>query len=757
MNILKKQLYQLIKENETVFDFIQEQAVNGLWFWSLEDLNKKWVNPAFCEALGYEVNCIDSSILSNIVYEKDKPVLDEVYTSLFENKDTIDKNKAIRFYHKDGSIVWFSFSFLLIKDQNQSPTHVIIGHKEVTHKNVNSLINRYELILNNHSTFIIRTDLEGKYTYANDYFCTCFGLEKKNIIGQDSMDSIVVEDHLKCREAVINCIQNPEQSYFSMIRKPLPNGQIAYTEWEYKAITNAQNEVEEIQCVGIEVTEKVKAEQKREENTKQLVRTQRLLASCNKNTQVGVWELDLKTGFSQWDKIVKEIHEVDDDFVSDIKLGISFYTEEDQKRIAKYVAIAIQKGKKYDDEFQITTYKGNKKWVRTTGTPIMKDGKCVDLYGTFQDVTQQKQIKLNLQQKINELEKAQQEIQKIKERYEFTLDNTGIGLWELDLNNQNLYWDKQAQEIFGVNVTNPIGRAVARTVISEEDIEEIDANLELMIQGKLESYEKEYRTVVIKGEARFLHTRAVLMRDENQNPMRIVGIIQNITKQKEYERIVEEQNKELANSEEEMRKNIREMYHLQQNIFKQKLQLEQIFDAVPAMIYQFRRDNEGNISFPLVSRGSEIILGVKATEILNQNSSEIFEAIHPNDLLGFRSSIKQSVETMQKWESELRLLKNGKEVWIHATSKPTHMDNGGIVWTGIMQNINHIKQTEFKVQEKNKQLLETLSKLQETQSQLIHNEKMTTLGQLVASIAHEINTPLGAIQSSSKSIEKNVG
>ena len=74
----------------------------------------------------------------------------------------------------------------------------------------------------------------------------------------------------------------------------------------------------------------------------------------------------------------------------------------------------------------------------------------------------------------------------------------------------------------------------------------------------------------------------------------------------------------------------------------------------------------------------------------------------------------------------------------------------------IIRDIGDRKRAEAALQQSNQELATTLQALKTAQDDLIQSEKMAALGQFVAAVAHEINTPLGAIRSSISNISKDL-
>ncbi|WP_035673499.1 PAS domain S-box protein [Flavobacterium sp. 83] len=116
------------------------------------------------------------------------------------------------------------------------------------------------------------------------------------------------------------------------------------------------------------------------------------------SAKIGIWELNLETNLVYWNTVTRYIHEVPNYFIPSIEKGFFFYTEGENRIKIKYlIERAINEGIPFNDKFQITTAKGNIKYVESIGQLVYKNEKPYKLIGTFQDITKEQNL-------INELE-----------------------------------------------------------------------------------------------------------------------------------------------------------------------------------------------------------------------------------------------------------------------------------------------------------------------------------------------------------------
>ncbi|BAS59366.1 putative histidine kinase [Leptolyngbya boryana NIES-2135] len=120
---------------------------------------------------------------------------------------------------------------------------------------------------------------------------------------------------------------------------------------------------------------------------------------------------------------------------------------------------------------------------------------------------------------------------------------------------------------------------------------------------------------------------------------------------------------------------------------------------IPGMIYQFRLETDGTVSFPFVSRVSERIYEVEP-ELIQEDPGLLIGQIHPDDRASFEESIRHSAETLEPWKwSGRNVLSSGKIKWIEGHSQPELQIDGAIVWDGIVTDVSDRKQLEAQRQQ----------------------------------------------------------
>jgi PAS domain S-box-containing protein len=235
------------------------------------------------------------------------------------------------------------------------------------------------------------------------------------------------------------------------------------------------------------------------------------------------------------------------------------------------------------------------------------------------------------------------------------------------------------------------------TLIHLEDALRIDEAAAAALRGDLR-YDVEFRVVRRDGDVRVVHSRGEVTRDEFGRPQRMFGTIQDITELRQAESALRESEQ------------------------RYRMLFEKANDAIFL-------ENESDEIIEVNRRACEL-LGYSREELLMMKVSDL---LAPEFRSQAGSVVRDELEKHGSATYEaVNLHRSGRHIAVEVTNTPIS-DQGQNLLLSIVRDITEHKRAE-----------EERERVRRLQFELAHIDRINMLGELAASLAHELNQPIAA-------------
>jgi PAS domain S-box-containing protein len=277
--------------------------------------------------------------------------------------------------------------------------------------------------------------------------------------------------------------------------------------------------------------------EKRREKDRALSRSRENLARAQRVAGVGSFEVDFVTGERNWSDEFMRIWGVTH---KPQQGAIEFLTrlihpEDRQKFTAGREAVLAGKDHPTRD-FRIIRPDGAERILHNEySTDFDEDGRPLRLFGTIQDVTERKQIELELRRSRENLARAQR--------------IAGIGSFERNLLTGEIELSDELYRIHGVAKGTPEARVeFLHTLVHPEDRERVEEFRRSAAAGQ-PSPPIDYRIIRPDGTERVLHRECEILFDEGGRPIGLCGTLQDVTERKKIEDELRRSRENLARAQ----------------------------------------------------------------------------------------------------------------------------------------------------------------------------------------------------------------
>jgi PAS domain S-box-containing protein len=528
-------------------------------------------------------------------------------------------------------------------------------------------------------------DADGTVLNVNTFGAAQLGYTVAELVGESVLNVFLEEDRAFVRKCVAVCLETVGQSHTWEIQKIRKDGSLLWVRENAKAMRRADDKL--VVLVACEdVTERNRTEQALQQSEAYLAHAQGL-------SHTGSFGWQVATGEIIWTAETFRIFGYDPATRPNIQLVIERTHPDDRAAVQRTVDQATRDGNDFEHEYRLLMPDGSVKQVHALARATINAAGSLEFVGAVTDVTVTRQAEQRLRRSEAYLEEAQH------------LSHTGSWSWDVR-RDDFAYRSAEVYRLFGFDPEQGASAEEIQSRIPAEDLQMLGEVVRKAVRARQGQFEFDFRILLPGGATRRIHSVAHPVLDRDGEVSEILGTHMDVTEQFAARERLEKAVLALRESEQRFR---------------------DYAETASDWLWETGPDHRFTHLSEHTSAAASSATGMLRWEISSDLGSE------PEKWRQHRATLEAHLPFRDLvYRSENRL---GSPIYVRTSGKPLFdLNDVFLGYRGVSTDITAIIRADQAEQA-----------LRKAHAELAHVTRVTMLGELTASIAHEVNQPLAAV------------
>jgi PAS domain S-box-containing protein len=531
-------------------------------------------------------------------------------------------------------------------------------------------------------------DADGTVLNVNTFGAAQLGYTVAELVGGPVLNVFLEEDRAFVRKCVAVCLETVGQSHTWEIRKIRKNGSLLWVRENAKAMRRADGKL--IVLVACEDV----TENKRTEHA--LQQSEAYLAHAQELSHTGSFGWQVATGEIIWTAETFRIFGCDPATTPNLQLVVERTHPDDRAAVQRTIDQAVRDNRDFEHEYRLLMPDGSVKQVHVLARATINTAGLLEFVGAVTDVTATRQAEQRLRRSEAYLEEAQH------------LSHTGSWSWDVR-RDDFAYRSAEVYRLFGFDPNEGASAQEIQSRIPADDMQVLGDVVRQAVLERRGQFEFDFRILLPGGTTRRVHSMAHSVLDSNGEVSEIIGTHMDVTEQHAARERLENAFLALRESEQRFRDYA-------------EIASDWLWETGPDHRVTHLSEHTSTAGIQ-----ASAVTGMLRWEIASDVESE------PDKWLQHRAALEAHLpfrDLVYRTENQM-----GSPIYVRTSGKPVFDANSCFLgYRGVSTDITASIRADQAEQE-----------LRKAQTELAHVTRVTTLGELTASIAHEINQPLAAV------------